>query len=62
MPDQPYDLRRESDDTWTVYDVLTDLPAVVNGVPQVGLEMEVADDLVDLLNEITDEDGRVTKQ
>ena len=45
-----YDLRKEADGTWTVYDLVSKLPARVNGVEQVGLDMEVADDLVDLLN------------
>lgn len=51
MAQQRYDLRREEDGTWTVYDVFTgwaaDLPSAG---PAVGLDMEDADDLVDLLN------------
>ncbi|MQU69059.1 hypothetical protein [Sinorhizobium meliloti] len=43
-------LRQEDDGTWTVFDIFTGLPARVNDVEQVGLEMEQADDLVDLLN------------
>ncbi|MCO6423872.1 hypothetical protein JT737_19385 [Sinorhizobium meliloti] len=45
-----YNLRQEDDGTWTVFDIFTGLPAEVNEVEQVGLEMERADDLVDLLN------------
>lgn len=49
-----YALRKEDDGpeigTWTVYDVFTGLPAEVNGVAQTGLDVEQADDLVDLLN------------
>lgn len=49
-----YDLRKEYGGpfkgTWTVFDIFTGLPAEVNGVAQTGLEMEQADDLVDLLN------------
>ncbi|PWK65850.1 hypothetical protein [Aminobacter sp. AP02] len=45
-----YNLRKEANGTWTVYDVFTGLPARVKGVEQVWLEMEQADDLVDLLN------------
>ncbi|MGQ3214931.1 hypothetical protein [Shinella sp.] len=33
-----------------VYDIFTGLTAEVNGVPQDGLDIEVADDLVELLN------------
>lgn len=35
---------------WAVWDTVKNTPAVVNDVWQVDLEMEVADDLVDLLN------------
>lgn len=45
-----YDMRKEKDGTWTVFDIFTGEPAKVNDVPQEGLEMEQADDLVDLLN------------
>ncbi|PWE52297.1 hypothetical protein DEM27_31650 [Metarhizobium album] len=45
-----YDMRQEEDESWTVFDIFTGLPVSVNGVPQDGLEMEQADDLVDLLN------------
>lgn len=45
-----YDMRKEKDETWTVFDIFTGEPAEVNDVPQEGLEMEQSDDLVDLLN------------
>lgn len=49
-----YDLRKEYGGpfkgTWTVFDIFTGLPAEVDGVLQNCLEMEQADDLVDLLN------------
>jgi hypothetical protein len=44
-----YDMRKEGDG-WTVFDRFTGWPASVNGVEQVGLPTEDADDLVDLLN------------
>jgi hypothetical protein len=48
-----YDARRDSrSDGWTVYDVETGHPAEVNGSLQVGLPLEDADDLADLLNGI----------
>ncbi|MGH6806639.1 MAG: hypothetical protein ACREEJ_07320 [Ensifer adhaerens] len=50
MTQNRYDLRKESDGTWTVFDIFTAMPALVNEVEQVGLELEQADDLVDLLN------------
>ena len=45
-----YDMRPEDDGSWTVYDIMAGLPAEVNGIPQDHLDMEIADDLVDLLN------------
>lgn len=41
---------RHDDDGYTVFDIWTGWPALVKGVEQVGLDIEVADDLVDLLN------------
>jgi hypothetical protein len=46
-----YDIKPE-DDGWSVYDTTTGLPAEVNDVVQVGLSLEDADDLVDLLNRL----------
>ena len=50
MAENRYDLRKEDDGSWTVFDIFTGMPAEVNGIPQDGLEMEQADDLVELLN------------
>ncbi len=50
MAQQRYDLRREDDGTWTVFDVFTGLPAEAPDGPAFGLSMEEADDLVDILN------------
>jgi hypothetical protein len=44
-----YDMRRDSEG-YTVFDIWTGWPALVKGVEQVGLDIEVADNLVDLLN------------
>jgi hypothetical protein len=44
-----YDIRQD-DEGWTVYDIFTGLPALVQDVPQTGLDMEDADDLADLLS------------
>jgi hypothetical protein len=46
-----YDIKPEGD-SWTVYDTTTGLPAEVNDVIQVGLSLEDADDLADLLNRL----------
>jgi hypothetical protein len=37
---------------WTVYDISTGLPAEINGAIQIGLTVEDADDLADLLNRL----------
>ena len=50
-PAQIFDMR-EDDEGWTVFDVATGEPARVKGVPQTGLDMDVADDLVDLLTSV----------
>jgi hypothetical protein len=46
-----YDIKPEGD-SWTVYDTTTGLVAEVNDVVQVGLSLEDADDLADLLNRL----------
>ncbi|ESX81605.1 hypothetical protein X729_31785 [Mesorhizobium sp. L103C131B0] len=46
-----YDIRREPDGTWTVFDVFTGLPAIVAGHPSVDLpDMEYAEELAAILN------------
>jgi hypothetical protein len=45
-----YDLRKDADGSWAVYDIFTGQTAEVNGIPQDGLDIQTADDLVDLLN------------
>lgn len=46
---------------WGVFDTTTGLPAVVKGVPQIGLSLDDADDLTDLLNRLDAEAQRATK-
>ena len=46
-----YDIRPEFRG-WTVYDTVTDSPAVINRVPQTSLALEDADDLADLSNHL----------
>lgn len=44
-----YDMRHD-DDGWAVYDVFTGAVVVERGVPLIGMDIEEADDMVDLLN------------
>jgi hypothetical protein len=39
-------------DMWAVLDTVTHRPALVNDVPQIGLGLDDADDLTDLLNRL----------
>jgi hypothetical protein len=50
MSEQRFDMREVENGTWTVFDLMTGEPADVNGQIQVDLDMESADELVDLLN------------
>ncbi|MDB5525145.1 MAG: hypothetical protein JWM58_2908 [Rhizobium sp.] len=45
-----YAVRGEEDGTWSVYDTKTDLPAVLDEWMMVQLVFEVADDMVEMLN------------
>ena len=47
-------------EAWVVLDTTTGLPAVVNGVPQMGLPLDDADDLTDLQS--TGRRGSVSNQ
>ena len=49
-----YDIRSEING-WTVYDIRTGSPAMINDVPQTGLPLEDADNLADLLNHLQSE-------
>jgi hypothetical protein len=60
MAQQRYDLRKELDRTWTVFDVFTGQPADAWGSPAEGLDKEYADDLVDVLN-IADLKRRISR-
>ena len=56
-----YDMRKEIDGTWTVFDMFTGRPAEVNGVPIMHLDIEEADDAIDLLNSLDIERQRNTE-
>jgi hypothetical protein len=49
-----YDMRRDDEGGYTVFDMWTGWPAVVFGIEQVGRDIEDADDLVDLLNQMNE--------
>ncbi len=50
MAGQRFAMRQERDGSWTIYGVKTGHPVIVNGVLQVGLNVDAADDMVDVLN------------
>ncbi len=52
-----YEVRQEADGSWTVVDVATDMPAVVNDMPQLGHSEEDARAVARELDELMgDED------
>jgi hypothetical protein len=53
MASSRYELRKTAD-RWTVWDTAKGTPAVVKGVWQVDLELELADELTDALNWLDD--------
>jgi len=57
-----YDMRKEIDGTWTVFDIFTGLPAEISGVPIMSLDIEEADDAIDLLNSLDIERQQSTEQ
>jgi hypothetical protein len=52
-----YDIREE-DNGWTVFDVWTGEPVVIALVPQVGLDIQDADELAELLDNLADRGNR----
>jgi hypothetical protein len=55
-----YDMRQEADGWWTVYVIATGEPAEVNGIETMMLDMEEADDLIDLLHALDREREEAT--
>ncbi len=45
-----YDLRKDTADTWEIYDTRTGRTVVVGGQPRAGPKLDEADIYVDLLN------------
>jgi hypothetical protein len=56
-----YDIRPHGDG-WMVFDTMTGSPGSLNGVWQVGLPLEDADDLADLLSRLHTEDSAAQLQ
>jgi len=56
-----YDLREDSEG-WTVFGVWTGEPAVINFVPQTGLDIQDADELAELLTRLADRGDRSIRQ
>jgi hypothetical protein len=50
MTTDRYDIRRELDRTWTVLDVFTGVAAEVGGKTVVGLQVDDAEELMNILN------------
>jgi hypothetical protein len=48
-------------EAWVVLDTTTGMPALAKGVAQIGLSLEDADDLTDLLNRLDAEAQLATK-
>lgn len=45
-----YNLRKEDDGKWTVFDIFTGLPAVIDDFEVTGFEVDEAGDLLEKLN------------
>ena len=57
-----YEMKKVSGvEAWVVVDTTTGLTAVVNGAPQIGLTLDDADDLTDLLNRLDAEAKQASK-
>ena len=63
MPDHElYDIRREADGTWTVFEVATDATVILNNEPQSGFDVQDPDHIADSLEAIARRTaGRGTK-
>ena len=55
MQDAKYKASADDDGSWSVLDAESDIPAVLNGVPQVGLTEDQARDVSEILNAMTDD-------
>ncbi|MCW6507922.1 hypothetical protein [Lichenifustis flavocetrariae] len=55
MQDAKYKAAADEDGSWSVIDAESEIPAVVNGVPQVGLTEDLAREVADTLNAMMDD-------
>ena len=55
MVDPKYAASEDDTGTWSVTDVASDMPAVLDGVPQVGLSRDEAQAVAETLNAMTDD-------
>jgi hypothetical protein len=56
-----YDLREDTFG-WTVFDIWTGKPVIVHDTPQVGLEIQDADELAEALTWLSDKGDREVRQ
>lgn len=56
-----YDLRKDREG-YTVFDVWTGAPVIIKGMPQVGLEVQDADELAEALTWLADRGDREVRQ
>ena len=56
-----YDLREDSRG-WTVFDIWTGEAVIIHGAPQIGLEIQDADELSELLTRMSDKGDREVRQ
>jgi hypothetical protein len=52
MYHQRYDLREELDGSWTVFDIFTGVAAEIFDEPMIGLAIDEADDVIEILNHV----------
>jgi hypothetical protein len=57
MPTPKYKAVADESGHWSVVDADSELPAVLDGVPQVALSQDEAEDIADTLNAMTDDEG-----
>jgi hypothetical protein len=57
MPESKYRAVADESGQWSVVDAASELPAVLDGVPQVGLSQEEAESIADTLNAMTDDES-----
>lgn len=59
---QRYDMREDDNGTWTVFDVFTGFPVIVNERVMISMEIQEADEMVELLNILDQKKRQATTQ